>query len=222
MLVAPFAYADSIDASSYTVGSPIMYTPTVSAANKMQLRIAGSTFSCTGSAQIRASFSATPFDINTASPNSGDGNAFTWQNCPAGITFPLPAGSYEVALANQSFIVSGTWNTAHITDGPHAFDVTSGGGGGGGGGGSCGLGCGGIPTAYTAHFSSSTQQAAVIGAVGDLGAFVMGFLPYILALIVALLILGTGVVWLRQKFFREGYNAGTRYAAGEIHKRLNK
>ncbi len=59
----------------------------------------------------------------------------------------------------------------------------------GGGGGGCGLGCAGIPTSYTAHFSTSTQQAAAISAVGDLSSFAFTFIPYIIVLIICLILI---------------------------------
>lgn len=94
--------------------------------------------------------------------------------------------------------------------------------GGGGGGGNCGLGCGGIPTAYTANFSSSTAQGSAVSALSDLRAFLMPVIIDLIILLVSLIAIGTGVWYLRRKFFRDGYNAGLIYSAGEIKKVKDK
>lgn len=64
----------------------------------------------------------------------------------------------------------------------------------------CGLGCGGVPTTYTAAFSTSTTQVAALGMLADIGSFLLGYLPHIMVFIFALMIIGMGVYWIKNKF----------------------
>lgn len=86
----------------------------------------------------------------------------------------------------------------------------------------CGLGCAGIPTAYTANFSSTTARGAAEGAVSDLGSFALHIIFPIVGIIIGLIAIGMGLMFIRRYLYARGFSDGVGYSAGEIKKITDK